>query len=292
MATHTNAPDTHAEARFSFGQNWQRFLRTVDERRIEEAEASLRAFLEVDHLRGRTFLDLGCGSGLFSLAAQRLGAEQVVSLDYDDASVDVTTELRRRFAPHASNWRVHRGDVLDAASLHQHGRFDVVYAWGVLHHTGHMWGALDNIIQSVTTDGRLFIAIYNDQGLTSRMWLAVKRSYNRLPGWTQPACVALVMAPRELRFAIAETLAGRPFGYFRSWTEYRRNRGMSRWHDLVDWVGGLPFEVAKPEEIFDFYRSRGFELERLTTSGGGLGCNQFVFRRADRERDRAPRHEP
>jgi 2-polyprenyl-6-hydroxyphenyl methylase/3-demethylubiquinone-9 3-methyltransferase len=52
---------------------------------------------------------------------------------------------------------------------------------------------------------------------------------------------------------------------------------MSVWYDLVDWVGGYPFEVAKPEEVFDFYRKRGFELSRLKTSGGGLGCNEFVF---------------
>jgi len=56
-------------------------------------------------------------------------------------------------------------------------------------------------------------------------------------------------------------------------------RGMSAWHDLLDWLGGYPFEVSRPEEVFDFYRKRGFTLERLTTAGGRLGCNEFVFRR-------------
>ena len=65
----------------------------------------------------------------------------------------------------------------------------------------------------------------------------------------------------------------------RGWTRYKATRGMSRWHDLVDWVGGYPFEVARPEQVLDFLRPRGFELERLRTCGGGLGCNQFVFRR-------------
>lgn len=54
---------------------------------------------------------------------------------------------------------------------------------------------------------------------------------------------------------------------------------MSLMHDLIDWVGGYPFEVAKPEEIFDFYHARGFVLQRLYTCGGGIGCNQFVFER-------------
>ena len=57
-------------------------------------------------------------------------------------------------------------------------------------------------------------------------------------------------------------------------------RGMNRWRDVVDWVGGFPFEVASPERVFDFYRARGFELERLITCRGGHGCNSFVFRRS------------
>lgn len=64
---------------------------------------------------------------------------------------------------------------------------------------------------------------------------------------------------------------------FKAWDDKKKNRGMSVWHDLVDWVGGYPFEVAKPEEIFDFYRTKGFTLVRLKTCGGGLGCNEYVF---------------
>ena len=69
---------------------------------------------------------------------------------------------------------------------------------------------------------------------------------------------------------------------FRSWRTHGRDRGMSAWRDVVDWVGGYPFEVATPEQIFDFYRDRGFTLEKLGTCGGSLGCNQFVFRRISR----------
>jgi 2-polyprenyl-6-hydroxyphenyl methylase/3-demethylubiquinone-9 3-methyltransferase len=54
---------------------------------------------------------------------------------------------------------------------------------------------------------------------------------------------------------------------------------MSRVHDWFDWLGGYPFEVARPEEIFAFYQARGFSLERLKTCGGGLGCNEFVLRK-------------
>jgi 2-polyprenyl-6-hydroxyphenyl methylase/3-demethylubiquinone-9 3-methyltransferase len=87
-----------------------------------------------------------------------------------------------------------------------------------------------------------------------------------------------VMLPRELRILGASTLRGRPWDYVRRWTQ-PRVRGMSYWHDLVDWVGGYPFEVAKPEEVFRFCRDRGLELVELETVNGGHGCNQFVFRR-------------
>jgi hypothetical protein len=77
--------------------------------------------------------------------------------------------------------------------------------------------------------------------------------------------------------ALKAVARGRPRDYVRGWTDYKSSRGMSRWHDLVDWVGGYPFEVARPEAVLDFVRERGFTLERLTTCGGKLGCNEYVF---------------
>jgi 2-polyprenyl-6-hydroxyphenyl methylase/3-demethylubiquinone-9 3-methyltransferase len=148
------------EIRFAFGANWRRFLDSLDDVRIREAEASLRAMLGVDHLRGRSFLDIGSGSGLFSLAAWRLGA-RVHSFDYDPQSVACTEELRRRYAPGDSRWTIARGSALDAAYLLSLGQYDVVYSWGVLHHTGRMWEALELALLQLAPDGSLFIAIYS-----------------------------------------------------------------------------------------------------------------------------------
>ena len=265
------------EARFAFGANWLRFLETVDEERVDEAVRSMRDFLGIDDLTGQAVLDLGSGSGLFSLAATRLGAERVHSVDFDPQSVACTQEIRRRFADPRTTWAVTRGDATDAAFMHDLGVFDVVYSWGVLHHTGQMWNALEHACRAVKPRGRLFISIYNDQGRRSRLWRAVKRCYGRLPKRARPAYAVAVMLPRELLSLAANTAAGKPGAYVRSWTHYKRQRGMSRWHDLIDWVGGYPFEVATPGEVFDFCRRRGFVLERLQTAGGSLGCNQFVF---------------
>jgi 2-polyprenyl-6-hydroxyphenyl methylase/3-demethylubiquinone-9 3-methyltransferase len=263
--------------RFEFGDNWRRFLQVLDADRIVEAETSIQQMLGVESLAGRRFLDIGSGSGLFSLAAQRLGAAEVHSFDFDPASVACTRELKARYFPQAASWLIQQGSILDADFVSSLGQWDVVYSWGVLHHTGALWRALDLAQAAVADDGILFLSIYNDQGIKSRAWRAVKRMYNRLPAGLRLPFTILVMGPREaLAFALA-LVRGRPMNYVRSWTLYKRSRGMSRWHDIVDWVGGYPFEVAKPEEVFDFLRLRGFGLERLFTCAGGIGCNQFVF---------------
>ena len=263
--------------RFEFGKNWGRFLRLLNDNRIQVAEDSLKTMLDVETLKGKTFLDAGSGSGLFSLAARRLGA-QVHSFDYDPHSVSCTQQLKERYFPDDPQWVVQEGSVLDKEYVSRLEIFDVVYSWGVLHHTGAMWQALDNVAPLVVEGGKLFVAIYNDQGRKSKRWLRVKQTYNRLPGvlrW-------LILLPLFLRLwgptTVRDILRGRPFRTWRHYAEHNQ-RGMSAWVNVIDWVGGLPFEVAKPEAIFDFYKQRGFCLQRLKTCAGGHGCNEFVFQR-------------
>jgi 2-polyprenyl-3-methyl-5-hydroxy-6-metoxy-1,4-benzoquinol methylase len=263
------------ESSFQFGENWKRFLSVLDDERIAEAEQSLKLMLEVETLSGRSFLDIGSGSGLFSLAARRLGA-RVHSFDYDPQSVACAQELKQRFFAGDAGWTIERGSVLDEDYLKRLGQFDIVYSWGVLHHTGAMWRALANAAAPIAGGGRLFVAIYNDQQRKSRLWRSVKRLY--CSGAMGKTIVPVVFIPYFLIGGAAKDIArGRnPLARFK---EYKKSRGMSLFHDWIDWLGGYPFEVARPEEIFDFYRARGFVLDKLITCGGGLGNNQFVFTR-------------
>jgi hypothetical protein len=147
----------------------------------------------------------------------------------------------------------------------------------VLHHTGAMWQALENAAHRVAPGGRLFIAIYNDQGRASRMWLSTKKAYNAMPSWAR----WLVLLPAFVRLwgptTVRDILSGKPG---RTWRSVKETRGMDPWRDVVDWVGGLPFEVATPEAIFSFHKARGFVLDHMKTCAGGHGCNEFVFTRA------------
>ena len=268
-----HAAEVASRERFEFGENWQRFLRVVNEERIRRAEDALRSTL--GDLSGSRFLDIGCGSGLSSLAARRLGAT-VHSFDYDRLSVASATELRRRYDRGSTSWSIEQGSVLNREYLQSIGSFDVVYSWGVLHHTGRMWEALENARLPVGPHGRLLVAIYNDTGSQARRWAWIKRTYNRLPRGARIPFALAVTAPSEIKDFGRAVIARRPLEYFRSLTAIS-DRGMNHWHDLIDWVGGYPYEFATPEEIFTFYRDRGLRLLAMKCGRVGLGCNEFVF---------------
>ena len=277
-ATHAHTEEVRKGERFEFGKNWSRFLDLLDDQRIADAEASLKRMLEVETLSGKRFLDIGSGSGLFSLAARRLGA-QVHSFDYDPQSVACTTELRRRYFPGDDQWTIAEASALDANYVGSLGEFDVVYSWGVLHHTGAMWQALDHARLPVAVGGKLWVAIYNDTGSQTARWKKIKKTYNTLPRWLRVPFTMMVMAPLEAKAALSALVGGRLFKWLRTWRGTGIARGMSRWRDIVDWVGGYPYEAAAPEEIFEFYKARGFRLSKLKCGGVGLGCNEFVFER-------------
>jgi len=268
------------DERFAFGRNWESFSGQLDQERIAGARAGLERLVQTPKLSGKTFLDIGSGSGLMALAAHEMGAK-VRAFDYDPDSVRTTQTVRDRFAGHGA-YEVSRGSALDRDFMSSLGSFDVVYSWGVLHHTGDMWSACDLAAQAVAPGGKLAIAIYNDQGLASRLWKRTKRRYVESGPKGQKMLVAGVGAYftglRCLSNAVTAANSLASGDSTRRWpVREPRDRGMDRKHDLIDWVGGYPFEVAKPEEVFDFYRKRGFSLEGLATCGGSLGCNEFLF---------------
>lgn len=248
--------------RFSFGKNWQFLIKIIDEKKIKAAQKNLLKSLRLHDLKGMTFLDIGCGSGLFSLAAYSLGAT-VLSFDYDPISVQCTNELKNKYFPNANNWIIEEGSVLDQEYLQRLGSFNIVYSWGVLHHTGNMWKALKNL-DAISFD-YLFIAIYNDQGLFSKYWHLVKRTYNS-----------------NIIFRLFLIIAHWPYLFlFRFMKSKIQNkietRGMNIWIDMFDWLGGFPFEVASPEKIIHFFYNQKLICHHLKTCRGRFGCNEYVF---------------
>lgn len=278
VTTATGKREERPGGRFAFGKNWSNFLEQVDEENIRASQEGLKEMLGPERLDGLSFLDIGSGSGLSSLAARRLGA-RVHSFDYDPDSVMATRELKGRFHPDDDEWSMEQGSVLDPKYMESLGQFDLVYSWGVLHHTGDMWTAISAAAGAVRPGGRLFLALYNDDGSHSRLWRAEKRLYVRSPPPVQWALVAIVGGYLGLRGTAARGVRNLRLLPRSSAGERKIRRGMSRWHDLVDWVGGYPFEFARPGEVFERLRSLGFQLEAMRTHPGSGSNNEFVFRK-------------
>lgn len=259
---------------FSFGRNWSDFVaRHLTPEREEAARKSITDFLELPDLHGRSFLDVGCGSGLFSLGALRLGARRIVSVDVDPFSVRSCEELKKR-AGNPDHWEVLHGSILDADLISRLSHADVVYAWGSLHHTGNMWQAIRNAASLVAPAGLFYLSIYNKvlgrKG--SEFWLKVKRLYNRS---SRPTKLMLETA-HFVRNGLLRKLAvlENPITLF---TKYGDDRGMSYWTDIRDWLGGYPYEFASTDEIFRFCtRELGMEMVNLKATNT-TGTNEFLF---------------
>ena len=258
---------------FSFGRNWLKFLERLDEETIQLAEASLLRSFRDEPLEGESFLDLGSGSGLFSLCALRLGAASVVSVDVDPSSVACAEALRRR-EPKSERWTILRGSVLDDAFLEALAPASRVYSWGVLHHTGAMWDAVERALTLVPPGGLFALALYNPPRRPG-VHLALKRAYNRLPGPARPV-LAAAYAAGVLGYKAAFQRTN-PVRYVREYA--RHSRGMTFWRDGVDWLGGLPWEFATRDEVVAFVEQRGFEVLRVIEEGSG-GNNEYLLRHA------------
>lgn len=262
------------EPHFAFGRNWLDYLSQLNDERVAAAQEGLRLSLNgMTSLQGLSFLDAGSGSGVVSLAAVRMGAADVRSFDYDADAVAATSSLKQRFAPQAS-WTVEQGSLLDPSYIATLPRFDIVYCWGVAHHTGDMWAAVGSLIELLAADGKLVLALYNDQGLLSRLWRAEKRLASRAPRPVQQALAGGYIAGVTVA-GMARDLAQRRNPLGRLGTS--RRRGMSRWHDAVDWVGGYPYEVAGREETVRRVERMGLRLLDLRSVGRRSGCNEYLF---------------
>ncbi len=268
-----------------FGDNWLDYVKGIDEKAVAETRNSLLRYLPEEEWKGKHFIDIGCGSGMFSLGALSLGVASVTSIDIDEKSIEATKLTKTRFGTKfEKNWEIIHGSILDdklTKKLKETG--DIVYAWGSLHHTGNMKKAINNAATMIKPGGHFILAIYN-HAATSEEWLKIKEKYSKLPNIAKPLI--------ELPYATAATL-----GYMvkRKTLDIRKDRGMDVFHDAIDWMRGYPYEFAGAEEMTFLMERGGFKLVKTPTllphekeqtknifkilRAKNVGCNEFVFKR-------------
>lgn len=263
---------TERSTHYEFGENWSKFANSLTETQISIAQEQLLAFLGRENLRGFSFLDIGSGSGIHSLAAFRAGAKRVHSFDIDENSVSTTQRLRTA-AGNPANWKIDQGSALDASYLSRLGLFDIVYSWGVLHHTGAMWKAIELSMQRVADGGAFFIALYssNVASPSTGYWLDIKQRYNE----ASPIKRKLMELAYIWRFGLDQNPLRLPL-LLKQVYDYKKMRGMSYMTGIRDWLGGWPMEYADDQETISFFAERGFKLEKIAT---GQACTEFLFRR-------------
>ncbi|MBL7853063.1 MAG: class I SAM-dependent methyltransferase [Cyclobacteriaceae bacterium] len=252
---------------FSFGKNWKNYSRTVRESNIRGAEADIQDWLGADFVRGKTVIDVGSGSGIHSMCFYNLGASSIFSFDYDRSSVESTRSFwLSSGAP--KNWLVREGSILDAAFIQTISKSDIVYSWGVLHHTGAMWRALENAAELVKPGGTFFISIYA-KGPRYEQDLALKRKFNEGNFFQKKILLYSFILKRHIwrRLKNREN----PFRW-----NYQKARGMNVYYDVVDWLGGLPYEVAHESEITAFLVTKGFKIVRKELKPEGA-CHRLLY---------------
>lgn len=261
-------------ARFGFGKNWEDYIKKhFSEERVEISRKHLLAFLKLDNLKGKYFLDIGCGSGLHSLAALRSGAERIYSFDYDPDSVATTRKLRE-FAGDPSHWEIHQGSVLDNEFLRAIEPADIVYSWGALHHTGSMWEALDNAVRLGKKGGLYYIALYDYEiqiNPTPEFWLDVKQRYNQSNKWGKRKMELWYI----WRFMLGGNILNLSFLFARI-KEYKQSRGMALYNDVKDWLGGWPMEFARRADVKNWAKKNGLEMLTMKT---GEANTEYLFER-------------
>jgi SAM-dependent methyltransferase len=257
---------------FDFGKNWKNYSEyALSDVKIENARQHFNCLFENIDLKNKTFLDIGFGQGLSLLIATERSAK-TMGCDINPLCKEVLEHNKTKFNTPPEEIPVIVGSILDNSivdkllKLNNGLLFDIVHSWGVLHHTGNMWKAIDTAKELVNKDGILVLAIYNKH-FSSKLWLKIKKLYNNSSRMIKAILLTFYLPLIFLRYLL---IFQNPL---------KLPRGMSLYYDAIDWLGGYPYEYASVGEISDYMSKDGFTKVKIVRTKGFTGCNEFIFRK-------------
>jgi 2-polyprenyl-6-hydroxyphenyl methylase/3-demethylubiquinone-9 3-methyltransferase len=261
---------------FAFGKNWDLYSRQINPQHVENSKKDLIGLIQFESLEGMTVLDIGSGSGIHSLSMMLLGCRDLVSLDYDSDSVSTTKRILSDKI-FKGDFQVIQADILKHIPELDGRTFDLVYSWGVLHHTGDMMKGIDRSIGYVKPGGLIALALYR-KTLFCSIWRIEKLVYSKSPKFLQN----LIQKFYELVFALQTYLkTGKTFGSYKR--GYLQKRGMEFSSDVHDWLGGYPYESIDPKYLIKYMEQLGFtmlnsHIAKKQIGILGSGCDEFLFK--------------
>ena len=253
--------------RFLFGKNWQSYAKSaLTQERVDHARVAFRNLLGDIPLENQSFLDIGFGQGLSLSLASEAGAK-VLGVDIDSDNLEALNVTYKKVGL-AEKPNIMIQSILDTAGLEKpelKEGFNIVHSWGVLHHTGDMALAVKNATSLVKEKGYFVLAIYN-RHWSSLSWKMIKWFYCFSPQLLKNIMITIFY----------------PIIYFAKWCVTGRNpkdkmRGMDFFYDVIDWVGGYPYEYASVEEMKKMVEAHGFKCIKSIRANVPTGCNEFVF---------------
>ncbi|MFQ6082591.1 MAG: class I SAM-dependent methyltransferase [Candidatus Aminicenantia bacterium] len=227
----------------------------------EASQSHLELFFKDDEIVNRTILDAGCGTGIFTIIFANKGAKKVIGVDISEGSLNTGRELKEKFK--LSNVEFQKDDMLNLSF--KENTFDIVWAWGTIHHTEDPYKAMEELIRVLKKDGIFFMALYKKTKLTF-IHEIIRRVLIKTPrkSWTiLSKIMAFFLSPIVFLFKKRE----------------KSRKGEKLEELILDWYFVPIRHYFYPERIKSFLEKRNFIIEKfLPASGRFNSTSNFIFK--------------
>ncbi len=234
----------------------------------EASKAHLELFFSDEEIVGREVLDAGCGTGIFTIIFANKGARKVIGIDISEGSLNTGRMLKDKFE--LSNVEFRKEDMLNLPF--KDNTFDIVWAWGTIHHTENPYQAMNELIRVLKKNGTFFITLYKKTKLTFIHEIIRK---------------ILIKTPKKSWTFLSKIMAFFLWLVVFFFKRREKSRKGEKLEELIlDWYFVPIRHYFEPQEIKSFLEKRNFKIEKfLPASGRFDSTSNFIFKAKRNEKD-------